>query len=210
MSWAPLDASVRASHVRPPARRRTRAARLHYVLDIAAPPAVPKPPTPGAAAEKTDAFRDPIAELFVRYPDITAQRVFEILTEEGFDGGKAGQERPPRLPCGRSSAATPEPTPLLPRSRVDDLHSVEVQAVRLDRIAYGEAMRSRDDRTRPERRRKRALVGAVRLRATFDITDDLGGTFTKISGQRGDISKVEGAEDASHHARRSYGPDLPT
>lgn len=49
--------------------------------------AVPAPPIRAPRPKKTDAFRDRIAELFVRYPDITAQRVFEILTEEGFDGG---------------------------------------------------------------------------------------------------------------------------
>jgi transposase len=43
----------------------------------------PKAPRP----RKTDVIRNRIAELFVRYPDITAQRVFEILRAEGFDGG---------------------------------------------------------------------------------------------------------------------------
>jgi transposase len=43
----------------------------------------PKAPRP----KKTDAFRNRIGELFVRYPDITGQRVFEILRAEGFDGG---------------------------------------------------------------------------------------------------------------------------
>jgi transposase len=36
---------------------------------------------------KLDPFRPQIDELFRRYPDITAQRVFEILRERGFDGG---------------------------------------------------------------------------------------------------------------------------
>lgn len=49
--------------------------------------AVPEPPTRAPRPKKTDAFRVRIAELFVRYPDITARRVFEILTAEGFDGG---------------------------------------------------------------------------------------------------------------------------
>ena len=49
--------------------------------------AVPRPPSRAPRPKKIDAFRDRIAELFVRYPDITAQRVFEILTEDGFDGG---------------------------------------------------------------------------------------------------------------------------
>lgn len=49
----------------------------------ALPTPTPKAPRP----KKTDAFRNRLAELFVRYPDITAQRVFEILRAEGFDGG---------------------------------------------------------------------------------------------------------------------------
>ncbi len=36
---------------------------------------------------KLDPFREQVDELFRLYPDITAQRVFEILREKGFDGG---------------------------------------------------------------------------------------------------------------------------
>jgi len=36
---------------------------------------------------KLDTFRPKIDELFRLYPDITAQRVFEILGDKGFDGG---------------------------------------------------------------------------------------------------------------------------
>lgn len=39
---------------------------------------------------KLDAFRPRVDELFRLYPDITAQRIFEILREEGFDGGYTG------------------------------------------------------------------------------------------------------------------------
>ena len=49
--------------------------------------ALPKPTAKAPRPKKTDAFRNRLAELFVRYPDITAQRVFEILRAEGFDGG---------------------------------------------------------------------------------------------------------------------------
>jgi len=38
-------------------------------------------------ASKLDPFRSQIDELFRLYPDITAQRVFEILGARGFDGG---------------------------------------------------------------------------------------------------------------------------
>jgi transposase len=40
-----------------------------------------------------DAFQGRICELFGRYPDITAQRVFEILKGEGFDGGYTAVKR---------------------------------------------------------------------------------------------------------------------
>lgn len=49
--------------------------------------ALPQPTSKAPRPKKTDAFRNRIAELFVRYPDITAQRVFEILRAEGFKGG---------------------------------------------------------------------------------------------------------------------------
>jgi transposase len=39
---------------------------------------------------KLDGFRAQIDELLKTYPDITAQRVFEILREKGFDGGYTG------------------------------------------------------------------------------------------------------------------------
>ena len=38
-------------------------------------------------AKKTDSYVPRIHELLKTYPDITAQRVFEILRAEGFDGG---------------------------------------------------------------------------------------------------------------------------
>ncbi len=46
-------------------------------------------PKPGRAPRPrmADAFQDRIAELLATYPDITAQRVFEILKDEGFGGG---------------------------------------------------------------------------------------------------------------------------
>jgi transposase len=39
---------------------------------------------------KLDAFRAQIDALLETYPDITAQRVFEILREQGFEGGYTG------------------------------------------------------------------------------------------------------------------------
>lgn len=49
--------------------------------------ALPMPTAKAPRPKKTDAFRNRIGELLVRYPDITAQRVFEILGAEGFGGG---------------------------------------------------------------------------------------------------------------------------
>lgn len=48
---------------------------------------LPEPPARAPRAKKVDGFERRIAELFARYPDITAQRVFEILKDEGFNGG---------------------------------------------------------------------------------------------------------------------------
>jgi transposase len=48
--------------------------------------ALPAPRGEGRAS-KLDPFRPQIDELFRHYPDITAQRVFEILLEKGFEGG---------------------------------------------------------------------------------------------------------------------------
>ena len=47
---------------------------------LATPARAPRP-------TKLDTFRDKVAELLVRYPEITAQRVFEELVGTGFDGG---------------------------------------------------------------------------------------------------------------------------
>lgn len=55
-------------------------------------------------AAKVDAYRGRVDELLLRYPDITAQRVFEVLKDEGFTGGYTGVKkhvrrvRPPRDP----------------------------------------------------------------------------------------------------------------
>lgn len=49
--------------------------------------ALPPSPTQAPRAKKIDAFKLQVATLLEKYPDITAQRVFEILTADGFDGG---------------------------------------------------------------------------------------------------------------------------
>jgi len=48
-------------------------------------------------ASKVDAFNTRIDELLTRYPDITAQRVFETLRDEGFEGGYTAVKKRVRL-----------------------------------------------------------------------------------------------------------------
>jgi transposase len=62
-------------------------------------------PVRAPRAQKLDAFRPKIAELMVRFADITSQRVFEILRAEGFDGSYTAiknhmrRVRPPTKPA---------------------------------------------------------------------------------------------------------------
>jgi transposase len=75
--------------------------------------ASPPPRTPRVA--KVDAYKPRVAELIARFPDITAQRVFEILRAEGFGGGYTGVKkhvravRPPAKPT--PSLVAPEYAP---------------------------------------------------------------------------------------------------
>jgi transposase len=67
-------------------------------------------PRPARAprASKIDAWRPRVAALMAKYADITAQRVFEILRSEGFDGGYTGVKR-----HVRAMRPPPKPTPSL-------------------------------------------------------------------------------------------------
>jgi len=49
--------------------------------------ALPKRPERAARVKKIDVFAAKVSEWFARFPDITAQRVFEELKDAGFDGG---------------------------------------------------------------------------------------------------------------------------
>jgi len=66
--------------------------------------ALPPRPARVPRAQKLDVFRPKIAELMTRFPDITSQRVFEIVREDGFDGGYTAIKkymrlvRPPKKP----------------------------------------------------------------------------------------------------------------
>lgn len=67
--------------------------------------AVPSPPRRVPRASKLDTFEPRLRELLSRYPDITAQRVFETLRDEGFSGGltavkeRVRELRPPPKPA---------------------------------------------------------------------------------------------------------------
>ena len=69
-------------------------------------------PTRAPRASKIDAWRARVAELMAKYHNITAQRVFEILRGEGFDGGYTRVKklvramRPPAKPT--PSLTTPD------------------------------------------------------------------------------------------------------
>jgi transposase len=70
--------------------------------------AITPPPKRAPRAAKIDAWRPRVTELMARFPDITAQRVFETLRDEGFDGGYTGVKRHVRAMRPRS-----KPTPSL-------------------------------------------------------------------------------------------------
>lgn len=69
-------------------------------------------PSRAPRPSKLDVFKPRVAELLSHYKDITAQRVFEILRDEGFDGGYTAVKkhvrtmRPPPRPA--PSLVTPD------------------------------------------------------------------------------------------------------
>jgi transposase len=74
--------------------------------------ALPAPPSRAPRAQKIDAFTRRVAALMQKYPDITAQRVFEILRTEGFAGGYTAVKKHLRAvrpaPKPAASLVTPE------------------------------------------------------------------------------------------------------
>jgi len=60
--------------------------------------ALPPRPERVPRAAKIDVYRSRVEELRARYPDITAQRVWEILKDEGFTGGYTGVKKPKPTP----------------------------------------------------------------------------------------------------------------
>ena len=71
---------------------------------LALPPRRTRAPRPS----KLDAWRPRIAALMAKYADITAQRMFEILRAEGFDGGYTAVKR-----YVRAVRPPPKPAPSL-------------------------------------------------------------------------------------------------
>jgi transposase len=71
-------------------------------------PLPPRAPTRAPRASKLDAFKPRVAELMARFPDITAQRVFEILRSDEFTGGYTAVKK-----HVRQVRPAPKPTPSL-------------------------------------------------------------------------------------------------
>lgn len=82
--------------------------RLHGHQRDAGHTALVMPPQRAPRARKIDAYAPRVGELLARYPDITAQRVFETLRDEGFDGGYTAVKK--HL---RRVRPPPKPTPSL-------------------------------------------------------------------------------------------------
>jgi len=61
--------------------------RAHGEARRAESTALPPPPDRLPRPQKIDAFREKVADLIARYPEITAQRIFEELRAVGYDGG---------------------------------------------------------------------------------------------------------------------------
>lgn len=78
--------------------------------DEETPPLAP-PPARAPRASKLDTFKPRIVELLERFPSITAQRVFEILTSEGFSGGYTGVKKHLRRVRPKPKPAPSLPTP---------------------------------------------------------------------------------------------------
>jgi transposase len=70
--------------------------------------AVPPRPKRAPRPSKLDPFKERVGELLDKFEDITAQRVFETLREEGFEGGYTAVKR-----YVRTVRPPPRPTPSL-------------------------------------------------------------------------------------------------
>jgi transposase len=102
MKWRAIARALHISRntVRRIVREHSSARQAPHSV-LARPRARPRP-------SKLEPFRAQIEELLQRYPDITAQRVFEALREKGFAGGYTGVKV-----LVRSLRPKPAPTPSL-------------------------------------------------------------------------------------------------
>jgi transposase len=71
-----------------------------------------KPPERAPRPRKVDAFTPKVAELLGRFPDITAQRIFEELRDVGFTGGYTGVKDYVRAVRPRPVVKPSLPTPV--------------------------------------------------------------------------------------------------
>jgi transposase len=74
--------------------------------------ALAEPPERAPRPRKVDAFAPKVAELLTRFPDITAQRIFEELRDAGFTGGYTGIKDYVRLVRPRPTVTPSLPTPV--------------------------------------------------------------------------------------------------
>lgn len=70
--------------------------------------ALPSPPSRAPREKKTDSYRGEVDKLLAKYDGMTAQRVFEILLKDGYDGGYTAIKE-----LVRSLRPAPKPTPSL-------------------------------------------------------------------------------------------------
>jgi DNA replication protein DnaC len=91
------------------ARHRAASGRDRHARRAPVRAAIPPPSSRVPRTSKLDPWQRRIAELLDRFPDITAQRVFETLRDEGCDGGYTAVKRRVRL-----MRPPPKPAPSLP------------------------------------------------------------------------------------------------
>jgi transposase len=84
MKWRAI---ARALHI---SRNTVRQIIVGHGQDREQPHTALSPRRVIARSSKLDDFRGQVAEQLATYPDITAQRVFEILRDKGFSGGYTG------------------------------------------------------------------------------------------------------------------------
>lgn len=122
----PARAIARALGV---SRNTVRALReAHEASRETAPIAIPPRPTRAPRPTKLDAWKPRVAELMSRFTDITARRVFEILKDEGFDGGYTRVKKHVRAvrPPARPTPSMPTPDYALGEMSESDWSPYEV------------------------------------------------------------------------------------